>query len=155
MEDTINLLKQIDVFAGIDDENLEKIKGLCKKESYAVGDAIFKDKSEGNDLYVILSGRVKIQLESITPYYEIAITTLEPGSILGEFALIDNEPRSATATCIDDVEALVIPGSEIHKLCDNNPAIGYMIMRNLARIICDKIRKTNKRLLNVIRWRLL
>lgn len=148
------LLECLSVFEGLDAGELKEIAKLCSKVSFAKGEKIFNDLSPGNDLFIILNGEVVIQIESITPNYEISITKIGAGQILGELALIDEEPRSASAVCSLPSEALVVNGFELRALFEKEHHIGYVVMRNIATIICARIRKTNRRLLNALRCRL-
>ncbi|MFH0794956.1 MAG: cyclic nucleotide-binding domain-containing protein [bacterium] len=148
------LLQCLSVFEGLDSVELKEIENLCSKVGYAKGEKIFDDLSPGNDLYIILNGEVVIQLESITPNYEISITKIGAGQILGELALIDSEPRSASAICSLTTQALRLNGSALTALFEKEHHIGYVVMRNIATIICERIRRTNRRLLNALRCRL-
>jgi CRP/FNR family transcriptional regulator, cyclic AMP receptor protein len=69
---------------------------------FKAGDVIFREGEEAKELFVIKSGQVRIQLGNRT------VTELATDSIFGEMALIDSEPRSATAVAVTDVE--LVPG---------------------------------------------
>lgn len=148
------LLQSLEVFAGLSDEEIDLIIPICRTAEFFKGQVIIEDNSIGDDLYVIIEGEVSIQLEAITPHFDIAISKIIAGQVLGELALIDNEPRSARATCLTDCKCLVISGTELRSIFDKNPIMGYKVMTNLAKIICARIRKTNRRLLNVVRAKL-
>jgi CRP/FNR family transcriptional regulator, cyclic AMP receptor protein len=92
-------------------------QGLAMKQGFSVltgnniearvfkaGDVIFREGDEAKELFVIKSGQVRIQIGNRT------VTELAADSIFGEMALIDSEPRSATAVAMTDVE--LVPVSE-------------------------------------------
>ena len=70
-------------------------------KSYQKSDVIFKENSEGEEMYILKSGKVKLVLED--PRGEVEVGTLEdPGEFFGEMALIDKSPRTATAVAEED-----------------------------------------------------
>jgi CRP/FNR family cyclic AMP-dependent transcriptional regulator len=71
-----------------------------RKEKYKAGDVIFKEGSHGVAVYIIESGKVEISKD--IQGKKFAVETLGPGDMLGEMSFIDHEPRSATATALED-----------------------------------------------------
>jgi CRP/FNR family transcriptional regulator, cyclic AMP receptor protein len=98
------------------------------------GSVIFREGDEARDLFVIKSGQVRIQIGNRT------ITELGPDSIFGEMALIDNEPRSATATAVTDVELVPVSEKQFLFLVSQTPYFALKVMRVLAK----RLRATNK-----------
>jgi len=98
------------------------------------GSIIFRQGDEARELFVIKSGEVRIQIGNRT------ITELGPDSIFGEMALIDNEPRSATATAITDVELVPVSEKQFLFLVSQTPYFALKVMRVLAQ----RLRATNK-----------
>jgi len=98
------------------------------------GCIIFHEGDAATELFVIKSGRVRIQLGNRT------LTELEPDSIFGEMALIDNEPRSATAIALTDVEIVPISERQFLFLVSQTPYFALKVMRVLAQ----RLRATNK-----------
>jgi CRP/FNR family transcriptional regulator, cyclic AMP receptor protein len=88
------------------------------------GGVIFSEGEEASELFVIKSGEVRIQLGNRT------LTELRPDSIFGEMALIDNEPRSATAIAITDVEIVPIGERQFLFLVSQTP---YFALQGDAR----------------------
>jgi len=72
----------------------------ARKENYKEGDVIFKEGSHGVAVYIIESGKVEISKD--VQGKKFAIETLGPGDMFGEMSFIDHEPRSATATALED-----------------------------------------------------
>ena len=149
--DIVSILARQEVFEGLSPQELAVLARVMEREHFFAGEMIFEDTSPGEDLYVILSGKVAVQLEAITPNETVVLSTISEGEILGEFSIIDSEPRSATAVCLEDTEALVINGKRMHELFEKNHHIGYVVMRNMAKIICERIRRTNRRLIASLR----
>jgi CRP/FNR family transcriptional regulator, cyclic AMP receptor protein len=98
------------------------------------GDVIFREGDQARELFVIKSGSVRIQIGNRT------ISELGPDSIFGEMALIDNEPRSASAIAITDVELVAVSEKQFLFLVGQTPYFALKVMRVLAQ----RLRATNK-----------
>ena len=101
---------------------------------FKAGSVIFRKGDEARDLFVIKSGQVRIQIGNRTA------TELGPDSIFGEMALIDDEPRSATATAVTDVELVPVSEKQFLFLVSQTPYFALKVMRVLAQ----RLRATNK-----------
>jgi CRP/FNR family transcriptional regulator, cyclic AMP receptor protein len=102
--------------------------------SLRAGDVIFREGQQANELFVIKSGHVRIQVGNK------AIAELSTDNIFGEMALIDNEPRSATAIAITDVELVPISEKQFLFLVSQTPYFALKVMRTLAQ----RLRVMNK-----------
>lgn len=102
--------------------------------SFKAGGVIFREGDVANELFVIKSGQVRIQIGNRT------VTELGQESIFGEMALIDSEPRSATATAITDVELVPVSEKQFLFLVSQTPYFALKVMRVLAQ----RLRVTNK-----------
>lgn len=98
------------------------------------GDVIFREGDEAKELFVIKSGQVRIQIGNRT------VTELGQDSIFGEMALIDSEPRSATAVAVTDVELVPVTEKQFLFLVSQTPHFALKVMRVLAQ----RLRVTNK-----------
>lgn len=89
-------------------------------------------------MFALLAGKVRLSLG--TPHgKELVIRHLGPGDILGEMALLDGRPRSADATAVSPVTALVLHSDRFKRIATENPAILF----SLARYLCGMLRDTN------------
>ncbi|KJC58514.1 hypothetical protein UP10_25995 [Bradyrhizobium sp. LTSPM299] len=102
--------------------------------SVKAGDVIFREGQPANELFVIRSGQVRIQVGNR------AIAELSTHNIFGEMALIDSEPRSATAIAITDVELVPISEKQFLFLVSQTPYFALKVMRTLAQ----RLRVMNK-----------
>jgi CRP/FNR family cyclic AMP-dependent transcriptional regulator len=98
------------------------------------GSAIFREGDEAHELFVIKSGQVRIQMGNRT------LNELAADSIFGEMALIDGEPRSATAIAMTDVELVPVSEKQFLFLVSQTPYFALKVMRVLAQ----RLRATNK-----------
>lgn len=126
------------VFRGLSREVIAGIAALASMRSYQGGDVIVRQFEHNSDLIILLDGNARIKdLEGDT------IAEFGPGSIVGEIALIDDEPRSATVTAVGTVHAAVIPSKALHDFMDMDPEVGKTIMTNIARVLCRRMRTMN------------
>ena len=100
------------------------------------GDVIFREGDKADELFVIKSGHVRIQVGNRT------MADLTTDNIFGEMALIDSEPRSATAVAITDVELVPVSEKQFLFLVTQTPYFALRVMRILAQ----RLRVTNKSL---------
>jgi CRP/FNR family transcriptional regulator, cyclic AMP receptor protein len=103
-------------------------------QSFKAGSVIFREGDEARELFVVKSGQVRIQIGNKT------VTELGADSIFGEMALIDNEPRSATAVAVTDVELVAVSEKQFLFLVSQTPYFALKVMRVLAQ----RLRATNK-----------
>jgi CRP/FNR family transcriptional regulator, cyclic AMP receptor protein len=101
---------------------------------FKAGSVIFREGDEARELFVIKSGQVRIQIGNKT------VTELGADSIFGEMALIDNEPRSATAIALTDAELVPVSEKQFLFLVSQTPYFALKVMRVLAQ----RLRATNK-----------
>ncbi len=104
--------------------------------SFKAGDIIFREGDNALELFVIKSGQVRIQIGNRT------VTELAPDTIFGEMALIDDEPRSATAIALTDVELVPVAEKQFLFLVSQTPYFALKVMRVLA----NRLRETNRSL---------
>ena len=98
------------------------------------GGVIFREGEDADELFVIKSGYVRIQVGNRV------MADLTADSIFGEMALIDDKPRSATAVAITDVELVPISEKQFLFLVSQTPYFALKVMRLLAQ----RLRVTNK-----------
>lgn len=140
------VLREADVFYGLSLEQLEQVAGICT-ELYLPRDTfLFRENSPGDEMYLIGSGAVQIQVDSAMLGVETnapptTLATLRRGQAFGEIAVIDRGLRSASARASEeDTMLLVIRRHDLVALCEKDCQLGYLIMRNIALDLAAKVR---------------
>lgn len=100
---------------------------------YSDGEIIFKEGEQGDRMYVIQSGKVKITKKSASG--DLSIATLESGEIFGEMAIFDRLPRSATAMALGDASILGIDKNKLFQTIDRDPTFAFRIIESMSRRI--------------------
>jgi CRP/FNR family transcriptional regulator, cyclic AMP receptor protein len=95
------LLKQVPLFRSLRAEDSRRIAALLQKQTLRKGDALFREGEEGNCLYMIIAGKIKIVRQS-RDGDEMILAMLSAGDFCGEMALLDGMPRSADAVAVEE-----------------------------------------------------
>ncbi len=141
----LSLLRTVTLFNGLSDEQLQRLVAISKEEVFNAGDVIVQQGTSGDKLYVITEGQVEVRVRPAPEQAERLELYLGRGQLFGEMALLDEGPRSATVRCCRDHTTLrSIYAQAFNALCNTDTAIGYVVMRNIARDLSFKLRHRNQ-----------
>lgn len=132
MDQKLQLLRRVPLFAGLGNREIEEVGRLVDEVDLPEGRELTREGRTANEFFVILDGRIRIDRGGAT------LRTLDAGDFLGEIALVDGGPRTATATAETPVRALVIGHREFHSLLDRFPSIQGSVLKALA----ERVRRT-------------
>ncbi|HVO42794.1 MAG TPA: cyclic nucleotide-binding domain-containing protein [Aggregatilineales bacterium] len=136
------LLKGIELFSGLEDDQLRRLMAISQEATYNDGEVIFAQGDEGESLYIIREGQVEVSVEQNNR--RRSQIYLGDGQIFGEMALIDFGRRSATVHAVRDKTVVdLIRRDDFFALCDSDKALGYVVMRNMAIDLSFKLRHRN------------
>lgn len=122
-------LRRVPLFAGMTDTALAAVAELAGPVEFADGQSVTAQGEPGDAFYLVLDGALDVTRDGA------AIKRLGPGDFVGEISLIDGRPRTATATAIGTVRALVIDRSAFTELMDRFPAVRLGILMALTERI--------------------
>jgi CRP/FNR family transcriptional regulator, cyclic AMP receptor protein len=137
-EDT---LAHVDLFSTLDKKELQVLARSSQERTYNAGSTIFSQGDTGVGLYVVKSGKIRLTQANNPDRAEIDLGTVGPGEVMGEMALLDDLPRSATATAESDVDVLVLPIWEFRSVLRQHPDIALKLLSALSR----RLRKVETR----------
>ena len=120
-------LKSIDLFSQIPGEDLSQIAQITDEVHYEEGEAIFAEGDPGDTLFFVIDGKVRIH----TAGDELAV--LGERQVFGEMALLDSEPRSASASAISDITLLKIQRDDFNEILAEKSEIAQGIIKVLTR----------------------
>ncbi len=140
--DTVELLKGVDIFEGLTDHELKRIAGICREVKYAPGQIVTTQGEEGDELYIVRDGLVEVTVAETSEggLSPRTVVNLGTGQVVGEMALVDRGPRSATVRCVTAAALNVIQRDAFEKLCQSDTQIGMVVYRNLAADLSFKLR---------------
>jgi len=133
-----DLLRQVPLFSGLDDEDIQSLIGAVTRRKYQRDAVIFFESDPGDAMFMITAGRVKVTILS-DDGREIILSILSDRDFFGEMALLDNEPRSATAIAVQETEVAVIHQKDFLSIVEKRPRVAI----NLLSALSDRLRKAN------------
>jgi CRP/FNR family transcriptional regulator len=129
------LLSRAPLFARLERRSLKKLAALCVPREYEADTEIISEGDTGLGLFIITGGRVEVSKGEGEDRVQVAV--LERGALLGEMALIDDQPRSASATAVEPTRCLLITRGSFQTLVKKDPEIAWCIVPTLA----DRVRE--------------
>lgn len=135
---TIELLKKVDLFAGLDDKYVDLLVPSCNQKTFAAGDMLVEEGKEGIGLVVIASGKVKV----VKGEAQTEVGTHGPGEFIGEMAVLDGAPRSASVIAVEETECLILPSWVFNAAMKEHPEIALAILP----VVIGRFRETSAQL---------
>jgi CRP/FNR family cyclic AMP-dependent transcriptional regulator len=151
MEETVTpeMLKKMDIFEFVGKEELKRIAKLARIEEFEPGDYIFKEGDEAKKIYVVLEGRVSVEMP-VGPEKTIQVYTMTKWRFFGYPALLRTKKFTTNARCIDRVKVVSIAAEDLENLFKENCTCGYLVMKRVAELIAQKLRDTRMQLISCI-----
>lgn len=109
------------------------------------GDVLFNEGDQGDKLYVIVEGKIKLGRTS-SDGRENLLAILGPGEMFGELSLFDPGPRTATATAIAETQILGLSNEQLQQFITSRPYVAGTLLAALAR----RLRRTNESLADLV-----
>jgi CRP/FNR family transcriptional regulator/CRP/FNR family cyclic AMP-dependent transcriptional regulator len=122
---------RVSLFANLDVESLRDLASVTRRRGFRPGEVIFHRDDPGQVLYVIREGKVRIYVTG-PDGQEATLVVFGPGDYFGELALLDEQPRSATAVALDAVEVYALQRSDFLSAVLRHPRIAIQVMRVLS-----------------------
>jgi CRP-like cAMP-binding protein len=142
MDELLNILRQAELFEGLDAEELKAIAALCQSRTFGAGEIVTTQGELGDEMFVVCQGFVEVTLTHPEAGAEPrTVVHLGPGQIVGEMSLVDHGPRSATVRALTDGALLQsLKRDAFLRLCESDTRLGYVVMRNMAADLSFKLR---------------
>lgn len=146
-ESLIDLLRQVTLFDGLLPVHLQRIAYLVQEVTFGAGEAVFRHGDEGDGLYLILEGAVRIS-RTVSGMGEEALAVLRPGMYFGEMSIVDDDvPRSADAIAHEKSRLLRLPKDDLRDLMFVDRELAYELLWRFVRTLSARLRDSNDRLL--------
>ncbi len=129
--DRIDFLQRSELFHGVPAELVEHVVGQLAEVCVRAGQPVFEAGERGDAVYLVVEGQLELVAEGVS------LLTRSPGECVGEFALIDDGPRSATAMPLTDVRLLRWERSEFQRTLSSHPSVA----RSIFRMLTGKLRQ--------------
>jgi CRP-like cAMP-binding protein len=135
------------LFRDLDAMERAQILMIGHVRNYQAEDVLFREGDEGDGLYIVMAGTIRISKQSLTG--EEALAVLEANSFFGEMALIDDSNRAADAIANEKAEVFFIPLKELREVIEAQPPIAIKILYALCAVLAQRLRDTNERYMNI------
>ncbi len=133
------VLDQIELFEGLEDPDVLEIAALFHVEEYPAGTEIFNAGDPSNEMWIVLSGQVRIEVPGFRRVGWVAA-----GECLGETALLTRTTHSAAAVAETPIQVASVEADALEAFVRRRPSTGVVIYRNLAVGLGSKLRRTGR-----------
>jgi serine/threonine protein phosphatase PrpC/CRP-like cAMP-binding protein len=132
----VDVLKRMPLFKHLTYKEIMRLLNVLEVKDYRPGDKIIEELTEGEELFIILSGKVRLHKD------ETFITHLERGAHFGEMALVDRSKRSASATAEEDSRALMLRRRDFYEIIRKEPVLATKLLWSFVQVLTERLRKT-------------
>lgn len=136
----ILLLREVPMFSKLSPEDLEKIAEIAQEQLFSSRAVLCREGDPGNTLFIIVSGRVDVIITSGKK--ENIIASRGPGEFVGEMAILESMPRSATLRARGEVRVLVIEGESFNAILLDRPEVSISVLRHMS----SRVRQLNEKI---------
>jgi len=143
------LLAQSAIFKDLDDFQLELVAGICQVVELKIGEYVFREGDEGDRLYIIEEGEVRIS-RVLPGTGEEALTVLKRGACFGEMAILDQSERSTDAIANSRCRLLSISRANFEAMLESDVALANKVLWSVVRMLCERLRMTNETLRSIM-----
>lgn len=129
-------LKAVNLFTGTPENILVEVAAIAEEVNAIQNDILFEEGDQGDTLYIILSGEIRISRMNHT------LAVLKQNDFFGELSLLDTETRSATATVISpDAKLLKIDQEDFYELTESR----IEVIKGVLKTLCRRLRDLNEK----------
>ena len=146
---TVEVLRSCELFTGLSDEELEQIAALAVAKTYGAGQEILAESQPADRLFILASGRAQVNIHlgsSLQPDRELTVEEVEPRCVFGWSSLVTQQRFTASARALELVEVIVFEAADLTSLFDRNAHIGFVVMKQLAKVVASRLSRTRQRL---------
>lgn len=140
-EENKAFLRRVPLFQGLSESQLDLLAGGSVRRNYPKGRTIVAEGEPSTSLYILLSGRAKVQ-RSDSEGKEVILAMLHSGEFFGEMSLIDDSPRSASVITVESCDFMAINKEGFKAMLAQNAELAMAVMRGLVK----RLREADKKI---------
>lgn len=125
-----------------DARELETLAGYLRKVACGRGDLVCQEGDRDPTLFIVAEGTARVVKDDGSGRQK-ALATLGPGHTLGEMALVDGSPRSATVVAASDMVLLALSRPDLDRLALERPQLAVRVLFKLAAFLSQRLRQTS------------
>ena len=142
------VLADVPFLAGMGAERVALLAGCASNVGFAAGEVIFREGDAADHFYVIRHGTVAIELHA-PARRAMTVETIDAGEVIGWSWLFPPFRWHFDARALSDVRATAFDGACLRGKCEDDPALGYDLMKRFAQVFIERLQWTRLRLLDV------
>jgi CRP-like cAMP-binding protein len=147
MTDLTTTLAKAVIFSGLNQGQLQSVVRIADVKQFAQDAVIFREGDRGEELYLIVKGKVRITRQYALGGDE-TLAVLEDGQAFGEMAVIgDDVVRSATAKTAGKCELLILKRQPFRQLLHDDRDFAYIVLWNVLKQVSDRLRTTSDKVM--------
>ena len=127
------LIRQVPIFAELDPEDLEELGAIVEERRVEAGKDVFREGEPGDAVYLVVKGGVTVFTGGTDGRPERTLSTLGAGACIGEMAVLDASPRSATVRATGRTRLLRVPGEGFKRVMSERPEMSQAIVAELVK----------------------
>ena len=139
-------LKNLLFFSYLSDDQMDKIMSYIEPLELKAGEILFEEDEKGDYVCFIISGSLEVMKMTTWKNLTTVIATLYEGSCIGEMALIDHAPRSATIRAYENTNLAILTQKAFDVMVESEPQLGVNILKGVAQTLSDNLRVTTDKL---------
>lgn len=151
MKKKIAVLKQVSLFAGLDNQTIEQLAAISELRTFKAGQSVFTEGEADASLFIVIGGDVKID-KQVNAEQQQTLHQLKGGEFFGEISFVRGGEHSASAQALHTAEILLIRRTEFDKLALRNPDVGYRIMLRLADHLATLLRNMDEKFVELVSY---
>ena len=144
MEENLEFLKKSALFAGFQAEQFEALFRLAEIQIFQEGGVIVAEGTPGDCFFVLMDGEVGIEKSTPEGYPRPLVSLTEQGAFFGEMAVVDIEPRSATARAYKKTTVVMFTKEALVAMFDEFPELMTVVGFNIARVLSQRLRSIDE-----------
>lgn len=139
------IVKEIDLFRGIDPEVMEEIANICSEEKYTKDTVLFEKGEEAESLYILEQGTLNLVIKNGG---SLIYGLTEPGEVFGWSSLVESGVYTASGVCATDTKVVKIEREKLERVFDRHPEVGFKVLKRLAGVISQRLSNAYRDLLS-------
>ena len=121
-------------------DHVEKLRAMAREVSFASDQTIFREGDDCHDFYLIVSGRVALEIEE--PDHIVRVQTLSAGDEFGWSAVLMGRGKYFQARALSPVRALAFDGPQLLDMCREDTSFGFALMYRMLGVVSERLQAT-------------
>lgn len=145
------ILLGFDLFSGMTAEQFEQLALATELVEKKKDEVLFHVGEEAKDIFILLEGKVSIQVKLSSRPETVGIVVLQnSGQLVGWSGLFDGSYYTARAICLEDSKLMQVNGKKLMEVLESDKAAGFEVMREISKVISTRIRNLQSVVLKTI-----